>query len=75
VQQVDLSWSGSGATTSTVDVYRNGAVIARPANNTTTLSGSYHDDLNRKGGGVTYQYKVCQANSTTVCSAIATVAF
>ena len=72
VQQVDLSWTG--ATTSTVDVYRGGVVIASPPNNTTTKSGTYHDNLNRKGAA-TYQYKVCQANSTTVCSAIATVAF
>jgi PKD repeat protein len=72
VQQVDLSWTG--ATTSTVDLYRNGAVIASPANNTTTKSGTYHDNLNRKGSA-TYQYKVCQAGSTTVCSAVATVAF
>jgi len=57
-----------------VDVYRGGVVIARPPNNTTTKSGTYHDNLNRKGGA-TYQYKVCQANSTTVCSAVVTVVF
>ncbi len=72
VQQADLSWSG--ATTATVDVYRNGAVIATAPNNTTTKSGTYRDTLNRKGSA-TYQYKVCEANSTTVCSAIATVVF
>jgi PKD repeat protein len=72
VQQVDLSWTG--ATTSTVDVYRGSAIIAQPPNNTTTTSGTYRDNLNRKGSA-TYQYKVCEANSTTVCSAIATVVF
>jgi PKD repeat protein len=72
VQQVDLSWTG--ATTSTVDLYRGGVIIANPLNSTTTQSGSYHDNLNRKGSA-TYQYKVCEANSTTVCSAIATVVF
>ena len=72
VQQVDLSWTG--ATTSTVDVYRGGVVIASPPNNTTTKSGTYRDNLNRKGSA-TYQYKVCEASSTTVCSAIATVVF
>jgi len=49
-------------------------VIARPPNNTTTKSGSYTDNLNRKGSA-TYKYKVCAANSTTVCSAVVTVVF
>jgi PKD repeat protein len=72
VHKVALSWTG--ATTSTVDLYRDGAVIARPPNNTTTKSGSYTDNLNRKGSA-TYKYKVCAANSTTVCSAVVTVVF
>lgn len=72
VHQVDLSWTG--ATTSTVDVYRDGAKIAQPPNNTTTKSGTYRDNTNRKGSA-TYQYKVCNASSITVCSAVVTVVF
>ena len=65
-QAVDLVWGD--ATTSNVDVYRNGAVITTTAND-----GAYTDSLNTKGGG-TYQYQVCEASST-VCSATVTVTF
>ena len=72
IQRADLAWSG--ASTSTVDVYRNDAVVARPPSNTTTKSGAYTDNINRKGSG-TYRYKVCDAASTTVCSGEVTVIF
>ncbi|MBD3586966.1 S8 family serine peptidase [Salinimonas sp. HHU 13199] len=65
-QLVDLAWGD--ATTSNVDVYRNGAVITTTAND-----GAYTDTINTKGGG-TYQYQVCEASST-VCSATVTVTF
>jgi subtilisin len=66
-QYVDLSWTG--ATTSTLDVYRNGTVL-RTVDNT----GSWTDALKRKGAG-TYTYRVCEAGSTTQCSNDSTVVF
>lgn len=65
-QKVDLSWSG--ATSTNVDVFRNGTVI------TTTANDGFHtDDINTSGGG-TYTYKVCESGTTT-CSNEATVVF
>jgi hypothetical protein len=55
---VNLTWSG--ASTSTVDIYRNGAKIVTTAND-----GTYSDPV----GAGTYQYRVCELNSTTACSA------
>lgn len=66
VQNADLSWSG--ATTSQVDIYRDGSLIATVSN-----SGSYTDNIGQKGGG-TYVYEVCEAGTST-CSAGATVVF
>ena len=63
--RVDLTWSG--ATGSTVDVYRNSAKVASPAN-----SGAYTDVLGKVTG--TFTYKVCNAG-TTVCSANSSVTF
>ncbi|HEX7708813.1 MAG TPA: S8 family serine peptidase [Thermoanaerobaculia bacterium] len=60
----DLTWSG--ATGTNVDVYR-GTTKFSTANN-----GAYTDGPNGKGGG-SITYKVCQTNSTTVCSASVTV--
>ena len=54
---VRLNWSG--ATTAQVDIYRNGAPLARVPNN-----GSYIDTLTTFG---TYTYKVCNKN-TMNCS-------
>jgi subtilisin family serine protease len=53
-----LSWSG--ATGATVDVFRDSAKIASPAN-----SGSYTDKLGTATG--TFVYQVCNTNSST-CS-------
>jgi hypothetical protein len=50
---VDLRWSG--ATSSSVDIYRNGSRIATVSN-----TGSYTDQLNKRAAG-TYTYKVCVA--------------
>ncbi len=66
LQTVDLTWSG--ATSTSVDVYRNGARITTTAND-----GAYTDAINKKGGG-SYTYKVCEAGTTT-CSNEATVTF
>ena len=62
----DLSWSG--ATSTNVDVYRDGTVIATTAND-----GEYTDATNNRGGA-TYTYQVCEAGTTT-CSNEATVVF
>jgi hypothetical protein len=59
--RVRLNWSG--ATASSVDIYRNGAKIA-----TTPNDGSYSEMV----APGTYTYRVCNAGST-VCSADVTV--
>jgi hypothetical protein len=63
---VDLRWSG--ATDSTLYLYRNGSRIATMSNR-----GSYTDQLNRRTTG-TFTYKVCGASSQ-ICSNDATVRF
>jgi serine protease len=67
VQHVDLTWSG--ATASNIDVYRDGDLIATPAND-----GFYTDNIGQKGGGATYVYQVCEAGTST-CSDEVTVSF
>jgi hypothetical protein len=57
-QRAHLTWSG--ATTSTVDIYRNGAKVVTTAND-----GDYVDSV----ASGTYQYSVCNLGSTTACSA------
>ncbi|HMP98589.1 MAG TPA: S8 family serine peptidase [Cyclobacteriaceae bacterium] len=66
LQRADLTWSG--ATSTSVDIYRNGTKIATVSN-----SGSYTDNINVRGGG-TYRYSVCEAGTST-CSAEVTVTF
>jgi subtilisin len=65
-QTVDLEWSG--ATSTNVDVYRDGVVLARTAND-----GFYTDSIGAVGSA-TYLYKVCEAGTTT-CSNEVTVIF
>jgi subtilisin len=62
----DLTWSG--ATSTNVDVYRNGAVITTTAND-----GAYTDGPLGKGGG-SATYQVCQAETST-CSNTVTVSW
>ena len=62
---VDLSWSG--ATTSSVDVYRNNTRIVTTAND-----GAHRDALGKVSG--TFTYRVCNAGSTT-CSPNRSVTF
>lgn len=62
--KVDLSWSG--ASTSTVDVYRNGSLRT-----TTNNDGAYTDSFRTYG---TYTYRVCD-QGTNNCSADSTVSF
>jgi subtilisin family serine protease len=65
-QTVDLTWSG--ATSTNVDVHRNGSVITTTAND-----GVHTDNIGVVGGG-TYTYTVCEAGTST-CSNEATVVF
>ncbi|MDF1499636.1 MAG: M4 family metallopeptidase [Anaerolineales bacterium] len=58
-QYADLTWSG--ATSTDVDVYRDGAVVA-----TTSNDGEHTDITGQKGGG-SATYQVCEAGTTT-CS-------
>ena len=54
---VTLTWSG--ATTSSVDIYRNGSIIVTTAND-----GNHNDSP----GSGTHQYRVCNQGSTSACS-------
>jgi subtilisin family serine protease len=58
-QYADLTWSG--ATSTNVDIYRDGAGVATTAND-----GEYTDTTGKKGGGSAI-YQVCEAGTTT-CS-------
>ncbi len=66
VHTIDLSWSG--ATSTDVDVYRNGGFVVTTAND-----GAYTDSTGNKGGG-SYDYQVCEAGTGT-CSDVVTVTF
>jgi extracellular elastinolytic metalloproteinase len=66
VRNVDLTWSG--ATSTTVDVFRNGVVVTTTAND-----GAYRDAVGGKGGG-SFTYKVCEAGTST-CSNTITITF
>ncbi|MEX2423118.1 MAG: S8 family serine peptidase [Acidimicrobiia bacterium] len=59
LQKADLTWTG--ATSTNVDVRRDGAVVATVAN-----SGAYTDNIDQRGGG-SYTYQICEAGSS-VCS-------
>lgn len=63
---IDLSWSG--ATSSQVDVVRDGSVVI------TTANDGFHTDATNNKGGRTYVYQVCEAGTST-CSNTATVVF
>jgi hypothetical protein len=64
---VDLSWSG--ATSASVDIYRNGVIIATVPN----TPSSYTDNTGQKGRA-TFTYQVCEAG-TQNCSNQVTVRF
>jgi hypothetical protein len=59
MQRASLSWQG--ATSTYVDVYRNGSRVMTVAN-----SGSATDAINKKGSG-SYTYQLCEAGTST-CS-------
>jgi len=66
LQKADLAWSG--ATSTKVDVYRDGTVVATPSND-----GAYTDNIDQRRGG-SYTYQVCEAGTNT-CSNEATVTY
>lgn len=66
LHKADLEWSG--ATSTDVDVYRDGTVVATTAND-----GFHTDPIDQRGSG-SYTYQVCEAGTTT-CSSEATVSF
>jgi PKD repeat protein len=65
VRYADLVWSG--ATSTNVDVYRNGELVFTTAND-----GAETDNLGRNSG--TFTYQLCE-QGTTDCSNVATVIF
>ena len=65
-QRVDLSWSG--ATSSRIDIYRNGMLTVTVPNN------GFYTDATNGHGHATYTYKVCEAG-TGNCSNQVTVNF
>jgi hypothetical protein len=66
-QRVDLSWNG--ATSNSIDIYRNNVLIATVPN----IPGFYTDNIGARGKG-TYTYRVCGAG-TQNCSNQVTVKF
>ena len=67
VHTVDLSWSG--VSSSSVDIYSDGVVVATVPN-----IDAYTDNIGVRGGNVHYTYKVCEADTAT-CSDEVTVEF
>ncbi|NND45043.1 MAG: DNRLRE domain-containing protein [Xanthomonadales bacterium] len=66
VHHVDLSWSGT--TAATVDVFRDGQLVANVPD-----TGAYTDNTGNKGGR-SYDYQVCEGG-TANCSDIVSIAF
>jgi len=64
--RIDLTWSGASSTD--VDVYRNGSLVA-----TTPNDGAYTDATNNRGKG-SYTHQVCEAGTST-CSPEVTTTF
>jgi Matrixin len=61
-QLADLAWSGLSG--SSVDIYRNGAVVSSTAND-----GAYTDNINKKGGG-SYTYQACEAGTSSCTNSV-----
>ncbi len=65
-QHVELTWEN--LTGAQVDISRDGLPLPdSPVSNT----GSYVDNIGVKGGGVTYDYEVCEAGTNTCATASA----
>ncbi|MGH2657359.1 MAG: PKD domain-containing protein, partial [Actinomycetota bacterium] len=63
LHKADLEWSGASSTN--IDVYRDGSNVATTAND-----GFHTDNIDNRGGG-SYTYQVCEAGTST-CSNEAT---
>ena len=63
LKRVLLTWSG--ATTASVDIYRNGVKILTTPNDGTEVTAAVAPG--------TYQYRLCELNSTTACSSDVTL--
>ena len=63
----NLSWTG--ATDSSIDLYRNSTFVSSVDN-----TGTYTDNTGAKGSA-TYTYRICEPDSTNECSNEATIAF
>lgn len=59
IHHIDLKWTG--ATSTKVDVYRDGVRVS------TTANDGAHIDVTNIRGGASYAYRVCEAGTTT-CS-------
>jgi subtilisin len=68
LQKADLAWVGFDAGVKSVDILRDGSVIA-----TGGYSGSYTDHIDVRGSG-TYTYQVCETGTET-CSPEVTESF
>jgi len=68
IQTADLSWSPT-IVVDTVNVYRNGVIVAATADN-----GAYTDNTGNKGNNASYVYQVCVVE-TGDCSNLVTVKF
>lgn len=62
----DLTWGGASSTN--VDVYRDGALVA------TTANDGFHTDATSNKGGGSYTHQVCEAGTST-CSNVVTSTF
>jgi len=70
-QAVDLSWAG--ATGSNVVIHRVSSVL--PSDILTANDGSYTDSPGVKGGGMSYDYQVCEETNPSNCSNVVTIIF
>ena len=66
-QTVELKWTGLDG--GSVNIYRNGGALLSSAND-----GVETDNINKKGGGVSYTYQVCAADGSG-CTNSASVSF
>ena len=66
--KVDLSWTWSGPSGASFNVYRDGGKIK------TVFGTAYTDNLGKAASG-SHTYQVCEAGSTLNCSNIVTVTF
>lgn len=63
VQHVEVTWSGYSGTT--VEIERDGDPVAEYP---TFNDGSYEDNIGAKGGGQTYNFRVCESGASNCVS-------